>query len=156
MSSTFWKPALYKGSSATLIELPRPIITCNQQQGWKFDTAEVPLNVGIWTYGNKREGATISCSGQIAKDSSNEYLTELEMYDRYTAILSQLDMADETDSFEFFFYYDSVSATYRKLRDVIPVSFGLEYGDSDHIVFKYTLKCIARWPATYTTAPGLT
>lgn len=149
--SFLFQPGLYRQS--TLFFLPRPVTVLRVQEGWDFQQFKVPLKAGDVHVGHSRQGIDILIEGQCGSQDGALKLTEEEMFVSLEALRSALDVTSDDDKFEFFPYYDSGSATYRKYKACSAVR--LEYDLSSPHLFTYSATIHADDPTIYTTGPGV-
>jgi hypothetical protein len=135
--------------------LPQPIIQLDPGWLWKQQEHKVPRVAGAVSYGLALESVPISITGELAKNASGITLTEQEMWTELETLRGKLAAADDAEKLELFVYHDaSGGGTYRKFKQVRPVSLQASIGDDRNVVFGYQLVLMAENPVIYTTAPG--
>lgn len=148
-----WRPSIYKNSTWTI--LPRPIVKFSFPTTWKFDKQEVPLKDGCITYGHAIASDQIVIQGFIGHQDGTTKISEEEMFTVLESLRTTLNVGSRSDLYELFIYYDVGSATYRKLKNVYTVSFDVDLGDSDRIIWPYAIVMEAEDRTIYSTGPNL-
>lgn len=155
-----WKPALYNSASTdTLRFIPRPITSLDLPFQFAFSRHSVPLSDGEVTFGRKVNGVDITISGVFGvygdlTDGEVQVCSEADMWSVVEDFTTFLAAGGREQRLEFFVYYDDVEDTYRKFKNVRPVSFVPQIGDGSYSVWPYTLQLMAEDPNIYTTEPG--
>ena len=149
-----WKPAIYV--DATLRRLPRPVGSLSIIDGWRFNESEVPLKDGATISGHSYKAPRIRVSGQMAiDDTGSTKLTEIGMFDAWSTFRGYMNLDSTEAGYEFFVYHDTGGGgTYRKFKDVWPVSMNMDLGDDNNAVFTWSAEWVIEDHVIYTTAPG--
>ena len=150
-----FKPSVWQsGDGSTVTELPKPTPNVNIGDAWDMRTSKVPLADGLTFDGMSRNGTEIRVGGKFGLDTSGRFLDEENMFGRYETVRAKIDVSSDAEKYEFFFFHDTGSATYRKFKSCVTRSMDLSLGDADRIVFIYNVVIVAEDPVIYTTAPG--
>lgn len=114
----------------------------------------MPRVAGATSYGLALDTLPITIIGEFGKSASAVTDSEQEMWTELETLRTKLASADDSEKLELFIYHDTGSATYRKFKQVRPVSLQPSVGDSSRVIFGYQLVLMAENPAIYSTAPG--
>lgn len=152
--SNLWKPALY--IDPNLRRLLRPVTSLTVIDKWKFNESKVPLKDGVSISGHAFDGVRIRVSGSIGINSAGAIVaTEIGMFDAYNTFRGYMDLSSNDSPYEFFIYHDTGGGgTYRKFKNVWPVSMSMDLGDDNEPLFKWSAEWITEDSTIYTTAPG--
>ena len=144
------QPKVYVGT--TLYEFPRPIRKLWFRDAWEFDRYKIPLKDGEVLAGQSRNGVRVFLEGQIAHHDSAEITTLAGMFDEVETMRSQLDANETNGKYEFFFFHDSATPYYRKLKDCTTLKFEVNLTTKN--LFSYSVEIHSDDAAVYTSAPG--
>lgn len=146
-----WKPAIYK--SSTLTELPRPVHVLDILDQWDYQKSKVPKQDGETAAGHSRNARRIEVQGELGKHAGTPTISEADQLAAMALLDTAVDCSGE-DRYEFFFYHDTGSTTYRKFKSCYTDSMKWSLGDENRSPMSYTLTIIATDPALYPTGPG--
>jgi hypothetical protein len=158
-----WKPAYYNdaASAPKLRYLPRPIVTLDLPFECSVDEHKIPLATGTKSFGWSVNGLKITVVGEFGivgnpTDGESYPISEADQWDAVSTYATHLFTGSHTNKGEFFLFYDSSGGgTYRKFKNVRPLTFVPQLGDDKRVVYGYTATFLVETPTIYTTAPGV-
>ncbi|MEX1230454.1 MAG: hypothetical protein WEB58_09445 [Planctomycetaceae bacterium] len=133
-------------------DLPRPVTKLLIDDAWDFQRFKIPLKAGDQLAGHSRNGVEITLAGQLGTQAGELTASEEEMFAALEELRAALHVADESQKYSFYLYYDELSETYRRFQSCTTVRF--TYDLSDVHLFGYSLVIHAEDPVLHTTAEG--
>ena len=128
-------------------ELPRPITKLLIEDAWDFQRFKVPLKTGDQLAGHSQQGVEITLAGQLGTQAGELKATEEAMFTELENLRNALHVADESQKYSLYVYYDELSETYRRFQNCSTVRF--TYDLSDVHLFSYVIVIHAEDPVLY-------